>query len=92
MFFQDNCANRLDVQFNSQSHLAKQASGDANKDEEKKDDDKKEEAKTDEKEEPEPVISHETERKHASIALFKKSMGLFPDVINNNYCSKTIKL
>jgi hypothetical protein len=52
--------------------------------------DKKEETKDDE--EPEPTVTHDTERKHDSITVFKRSMGLFPDTVSIGYCTKSVKL
>ena len=112
IFFQDNGANRLDIHFNSQPHLAKQGQKEEVKAEGSPADatagattesasaaaaaaeETKEEAKEGDKkeEEPEPEVSFETERKHASISLFKKGMGLLSDAITHAYCTLDTKL
>lgn len=84
MIFAPNQSGRIDLQFNSQVP-AKGAT-------EEKKEEGKEEAKEAEPAEPDPEVSHETERKHDSIPLFKKSMRLLPDVFSNAYVNLDTKL
>ena len=93
LFFQPNRANRLDMHWNSQPHIAKAAAGAEPKAEEAKAEEAKAEAPVAEvapaeetaAAEPEPVQTYETERKHASVSQFKRSMGLFVDNFKLKY-------
>ena len=80
LFFQDNRANRLDMNWNSQSQSKSTVEGG------------EEGGAAAAEGEPEPVPSYETEKKHASADHFKKSMGLFVDNYKLAYASTNFSL
>ena len=89
------------MHYNSQPHIKQEAEGTNATNaasEAPKEGAPKEEAKEEAKEEvaaeeevgPEPT--YDTEKRHATPKVFKKSMGLFTDKIKANYASKNFSL